>query len=392
MQYRKDQSGTDISILGYGCMRFTKKNNAIDIDKAEKEIMTAIKAGVNYFDTAYVYGGSEAALGEILERNHCRDQVFVASKLPHYLIKSRDSMEKRFREQLARLKTDHIDYYLMHMLTDIDTWERLKIMGVEDWIREKIDAGQIRHIGFSYHGGPDMFIRLVDAYPWEFCQIQYNYMDENSQAGRRGLKYAAGKGIPVVIMEPLRGGKLVDLLPEAAKAEIARSARGYSPAEWAFRWLWNQPEVTTILSGMNSVEMVEENVRIADTVTADSFTEEDFALIERVKSEINRKIRVNCTGCGYCLPCPQGVDIPGAFRCLNEMYTEGKRTGRFEYMQTTAFRAVPSSASLCVACGKCELHCPQSIGIRKELKNAARELETVSYKIVRRANRILKLW
>ena len=169
MQYRKDQSGTDISILGYGCMRFTKKNNAIDIDKAEKEIMIAIKAGVNYFDTAYVYGGSEAALGEILERNHCRDQVFIASKLPHYLIKSRDSMEKRFREQLARLKTDHIDYYLMHMLTDIDTWERLKTMGIEDWIREKLDAGQIRHIGFSYHGGSDMFIRLVDAYPWEFC-------------------------------------------------------------------------------------------------------------------------------------------------------------------------------------------------------------------------------
>ena len=373
-------------------MRFTRKNGVIDTDKAEKEIMAAIAGGVNYFDTAYIYPGSEAALGEILERNRCRDKVYIASKLPQYLIKSRDGMEKHFREELSRLKTDHIDYYLMHMLTDTDTWEHLKVMGVEEWIAEKKASGQIRNIGFSYHGSPDMFIRLVDAYPWDFCQIQYNYMDENSQAGRRGLRYAADQGLPVIIMEPLRGGKLVTLLPEAARKVFAQSGKNRSPADWAFRWLWNQPEVTCVLSGMNSLDMVEENVRIASEVKANAFTEEDFAVIEQVKTEINRNIKVGCTGCGYCLPCPKGVDIPGTFRCYNEMFTEGKRIGRNEYLQCTVLRAVPSSASLCVGCGKCEQHCPQQIEIRRELKNAVKELETVKYRSARKIIGWLRLW
>ncbi len=392
MQYRKDKYDRDISILGYGCMRFTRKNGAIDLAKAEREVLLAIQNGVNYLDTAYVYPGSEVAVGEILSRNALRDSVYIASKLPHYLIKSKESMEKHFREQLSRLKTDHIDYYLMHMLTDTGTWDRLKAMGIESWIEEKLKSGQIRQIGFSYHGGSEMFCRLVDAYPWDFCQIQYNYMDENSQAGRRGLEYADAKGIPVIIMEPLRGGKLVDLLPDSAKKLIASDPRGRTPAELALRWLWDQPQVLTILSGMNSEETVAENCRIASIAAAGEFQAEDFALIDRVKTEINRNIRVNCTGCGYCLPCPKGVDIPGTFRCYNEIYTEGKRSARSEYLQCTVFRAVPSSASLCVSCGKCEPHCPQQIAIRKELKNAARELETPVYKIARRVNKTFKLW
>ena len=194
MRYRSDSKGTQLSILGYGCLRFTRKNGKIDLKKAETEILEAIKRGVNYFDTAYVYQGSEAALGEILERNGCREQVYIATKLPHYLIKSRAGLERCFQEQLNRLQTDHVDYYLMHMLNDADTWEALKQKGVQDWIEEKLKAGAIRNIGFSYHGNSGNFKKLLDAYDWDFCQIQYNYMDEDTQAGRAGLQYAEQKG------------------------------------------------------------------------------------------------------------------------------------------------------------------------------------------------------
>lgn len=203
MNYRKDKYGNDISILGYGCMRFSRTAGKIDLEKAEKEILTAFHHGVNYYDTAYVYGGSEAALGTILKRNHIRKQVYIATKLPHYLIKATDSLDKYFKEQLRRLQTNYVDYYLMHMLTDVQTWERLKSLGILEWLEEKKKSGAIRQVGFSYHGNSDMFCQLVDAYDWDFCQIQYNYMDENSQAGRKGLQYANKKGLPVIIMEPL---------------------------------------------------------------------------------------------------------------------------------------------------------------------------------------------
>lgn len=392
MQYRLDKKGNKLSILGYGCMRFTKKNGKIDLKKANKEIMTAIKAGVNYFDTAYVYGGSEVALGKILAKNNCRDKVYIATKLPHYLIKSKESIEKCFNEQLKRLQTDYIDYYLMHMLTDVNTWEKLKKLGIDDWIQEKLKNGQIKNIGFSYHGNSDMFIKLIDEYDWDFCQIQYNYMDENSQAGKKGLQYASSKGLPVIIMEPLRGGKLVDMLPNRAKRLFENASPRRTPAEWAFHWLWNQPEVTTVLSGMNSIEMVKENILSANKAKMKSFTNSDFKLFEKVKCEINKNIKVGCTGCGYCMPCPFGVDIPGTFRCYNEMYTEKKSIGRHEYIMCTIFRQKPSSASLCKKCGKCESHCPQHLNIRKELINARKELETPIYKIIRKIISIFKIW
>lgn len=392
MQYRMDKQGEEISLLGYGCMRFTKKGNSIDLPKAEKEIMSAIEKGVNYFDTAYIYPGSEAALGEILENNHCRQKVKIATKLPQYLIKSSDSIEKHFQEELKRLRTTYVDYYLMHMLTDVESWEKLVSLGIKDWIQTKKEAGQIKNIGFSFHGNTEMFLQILNVYDWDFCQIQYNYMDEHSQAGKKGLLAAHEKGIPVIIMEPLRGGKLVDLLPEEAKRKIKDNKRSYTPAEWAFRWLWNQPEVTCVLSGMNSLEMVDENVRIASEVESNAFTNEDFALIEEVKALIGKNIKVGCTGCGYCLPCPKGVDIPGTFRCYNEMYTEKKSVGRTEYIMMTALRKDPSNASKCVECGKCEQHCPQHIEIRKELKNAAKNLETPVYKMVRFGVKVFKLW
>jgi predicted aldo/keto reductase-like oxidoreductase len=392
MQYRPDKKGNKLSILGYGCLRFTKNGNSIDIDKAEKEIMEAINSGVNYFDTAYVYGGSEVALGEVLKRNSCREKVYIATKLPHYMIKSKNGLEKYFAEQLKRLQTDYIDYYLMHMLTDLQTWEKLKGLGVIEWIQEKLEKGQIRSIGFSYHGNTDTFIKLIDEYDWDFCQIQYNYIDEHSQAGRRGLQYANKKGIPVIIMEPLRGGRLVNLLPEKAKDVIKQNSKKRTPAEWAFRWLWNQPEVTCVLSGMNTLEMVKENLRVASEARVGEFSEADFALIEQVKSEINKNIKVGCTGCGYCMPCPKGVDIPGAFHSYNLIYSENKKSGRRDYRMCTIMRKNPSSASQCVDCGKCEKHCPQNIEIRKELKNAKKELETPTYKIVKTIVRLFRLW
>lgn len=392
MNYRKDRYGNDISILGYGCMRFAKTAGRIDLQKAEKEIMEAFRGGVNYFDTAYVYSGSEAALGEILERNHIRDQVYIATKLPHYLIKSTESMEKCFEEQKRRLRTDYIDYYLMHMLTDVQTWERLKALGILTWLEEKKKSGAIRQIGFSYHGNSDMFCRLADAYDWDFCQIQYNYMDENSQAGRKGLLHANQKGLPVIIMEPLRGGKLVNLLPEEAKRIFAGYPLQYTPAQWAFRWLWNQPEVTCVLSGMNSIEMVRENVETAAVSSAGVMGLGEEAMLQEVVQAINAKMKVGCTGCGYCMPCPHHVDIPGTFAAYNRRYSEGKRAAFMEYFMCTAMRKTSAAASNCKACGLCEQHCPQHIEIRRELGNASRQLEGPLYKLGRKAVELFKAY
>lgn len=392
MQYRNDKYGKPLSLLGYGCMRFTKKGNSIDVDKAEKEIMAAIRGGVNYLDTAYIYQGSEAALGEILRRNDCRAKVNLATKLPQYLIKSKGALDKYFQEQLNRLQTDYIDYYLMHMLTDVAAWEKLKKLGIEEWIEKKKQEGSIRNVGFSFHGNTDMFVEILDAYDWDFCQIQYNYMDEDTQAGRAGLLAAYEKGIPVIIMEPLRGGKLVDLLPDKAKKIIAGNSRGYTPAEWAFRWLWEQKEVTCVLSGMNSIEMVEENVRIASEVQTGEFTEEDFAMIEQVKQEINRNVKVGCTGCGYCMPCPKGIDIPAAFRCYNHMYTEGRGTGRHEYMQVACLQKEEGDLWSCIECGKCERHCPQHLSVPKELRTARKHLLPLPYRIGLKVVRKLRLF
>lgn len=382
MQYRKLRNGKPISILGYGCMRFTKTAGRIDMEKAERELMKAIRYGVNYFDTAYIYPGSEAAVGEIFEKNHCREKVMIATKLPYYLVKSPEAIDRFFREQLSRLRTDYIDCYLMHMLSDIKSWERMKAYGIEEWIAARKQEGSIRQIGFSFHGNTDTFIELLDAYDWDFCQIQYNYLDEHTQAGRRGLQYAAKKGIPVIIMEPLRGGRLVSHLPEAAKQAIASYPVQRSAAEWAFRWLWDQPEVTCVLSGMNSMAMLHENVKAAHTVQAGGFSPADHALIRQVRQAIRQAAKVGCTGCGYCMPCPQGVDIPTTFSCYNKMYLERKNAARREYFQVTSFKKDSSAMTGCIGCGKCEQHCPQHIEIRKELKNAEKALMPPPVKLI----------
>ena len=374
MQYRKGAGGQDWSALGFGCMRFPRNGAAIDQAETEREILRAVELGINYFDTAYVYPGSEECLGTILEKNHLRDKVMIATKLPQYMIQSSDAIEKRFQEELRRLRTDYIDQYLMHMLTDLDAWEKLRALGIEDWIARKKSAGAIRSIGFSFHGNTEMFLKILNAYSWDFCQIQYNYMDEVSQAGREGLRAAAEKGIPVVIMEPLRGGKLVSLLPESARERIRRDGRGRSAAELALRWLWDQPGVTCVLSGMNSMEMLEENCRIASEALPGCVDGEEQALIQALRKDINEKLLIGCTGCGYCMPCPQGVDIPGAFRSYNLTAMENRLAGLREYMQSVSLRRDPPFPSQCVGCGKCEKRCPQHLPIIRELKKADRVL------------------
>lgn len=381
MLYRKDRKGNEISQLGFGCMRFTKKGNAFDFDKAEKEVMQAVRAGVNYFDTAYIYTGSEELMGKIFKKNGVREQIHIATKLPQYMLRSIDAVERTFREELKRLQTDYIDYYLMHMFTDIHEWENLRHIGIEDWIAGHLADGSIRNIGFSYHGDQDMFLKILDAYDWDFCQIQYNYLDEHSQAGRRGLEAAYKKGIPVIIMEPLRGGKLVNMLPKEAHEAIAKSDRGYTAAEWGLRWLWDQPGVTCVLSGMNSSEMVEENIRIASEMTVGQFTETDFQTIEEIRKAIRKKEKVGCTGCRYCMPCPKGVDIPGIFHYYNLSSIEKKSTTRKEFARNMGLRKDSCMASQCIKCGKCEKHCPQHIAIREKLQEADRVLRPVPYKV-----------
>lgn len=381
MNYRTGSGEDQLSIIGFGCMRFPKKGNSIDMEETEREILHAIESGVNYFDTAYIYGGSEEALGTILAKNGVREKIHIATKLPYYLLKKKEDMDRFFDEQLRRLKTDYVDYYLMHMLPDINMWNKLIDMGILSWLEDKKEKGQIRHIGFSYHGNSDTFIELVDAYDWEFCQIQYNYMDEFSQAGKRGIQHANKKGIPVIIMEPLRGGRLVNDLPKDAKTCFEEAVPKRSAAEWALRWLWNQKEVTVVLSGMNSMDMLKENIRIASEAKIGELGEKEFSMYEKVKAAINEKIKVPCTGCSYCMPCPKGVDIPGSFRCLNVSYSDGYGNGFREYFMCTTMRAKKSNASLCAECGKCEAHCPQSIPIRKELKQVKRRFENPAYKI-----------
>ena len=376
MLYRPDRKGRPISQLGYGCMRFTRKGSGMDYEKAEREVLLAIEQGVNYFDTAYIYPGSEECLGRILAENHCRDKVYIATKLPQYVLRTAAAVEKTFREELERLRTDYIDYYLMHMFTDYTQWERLQALGIEDWIAQKKAEGSIRSIGFSFHGDTQMFLKILNAYDWDFCQIQYNYLDEHTQAGRVGLQAAAKKGIPVIIMEPLRGGKLVNL-PEKAKKVL----KNYSPAELGLRWLWNQPEVTCVLSGMNSEEMVKENIRVASEAQPGHLTGEDLSMVETIKGIIREQEQVGCTGCRYCMPCPKGVDIPGIFHYYNLMYMEKKAPARFEFARNVGLRKEPGFATQCVGCGLCESHCPQHLPIRQKLKEADRDLRPLPYKI-----------
>ena len=383
MQTRVNPKNGDIlSILGFGCMRLPVKGGNIDETRSISMIHNAIEEGVNYFDTAYIYqnGKSEILLGKALAGGY-RERVKIATKLPPFMVSKLSGAQKILAVQLERLQTDYIDYYLLHMVTDKAMFDRLASLGVMEWLEELKGKGIIRNIGFSFHGSKADFAEIVTAYPWDFCQIQYNYMDENNQAGKSGLLLAASLGIPVIVMEPLRGGKLVTHLPEQVKKAFTESNAGRSPAEWALRWVWNHPEVTVVLSGMSDEEQVAENLRIAGDVTPGSLTGTELLIFDRVKAEMSAKTKIPCTACGYCMPCPYGVDIPGCFSCYNDKYLMNDKSARLRYMQTMGvMSARQANASQCRQCGKCESHCPQKIAIRDQLKTVSREMEGVTYK------------
>ena len=373
MQYRtNEKNGDKLSALGMGCMRFPKTTTgAVDIIKAKELVKLAIDSGINYFDVAYIYRGCEEALGIALEGY--REKVKIATKLPLLNIKKYEDFDAIFEAQLKSLRTTYIDYYLMHMLSSMQLWENLKKIGIERWIEEKKKQGKIKNIGFSFHGSRNEFLKLVEAYPWEFVMVQYNYVDENTQASRQGVELCESKGIPVFIMEPLRGGYLTYKLPKKAKKIVQNS--GKTAADIALRWLWNQNAIKMVLSGMTTKEQILENVQTAEDALVGNFLDGDNRIIEKIKSEINRKMIVSCTGCGYCMPCPFGVNIPGCFSSRNDR-ANGFVLGFKQYVLSCGMASNNhAGASKCKGCGICEKHCPQNIKIKDSIKEVKHKLE-----------------
>lgn len=321
MLYRTvPKNGDELSILGFGCMRLpVREDFSIDEERATEQVRYAIDHGVNYVDTAWPYhnGESEPFLGRALAGGY-REKVKLATKLPSWLIETREDMDKYLNAQLEKLRTDHIDYYLVHALVG-DLWDNVKNLGITDFLGKAKADGRIVNAGFSFHGAGEDFRRIVDSYDWDFCLIQYNFLDEKNQAGTAGLEYAAAKGLAVIVMEPLRGGNLTRTVPQVVKEIWNEAPVKRSPAEWALRWVWNHPGVTVVLSGMNDEENIRENLRIADEAYPDSLTEEELELVKRVEAKYRELLKVGCTGCQYCMPCPAGVNIPLCFEHYNNL-------------------------------------------------------------------------
>ncbi len=375
-------TGQEVSPLGFGCMRFPvleNDNSRIDEERAMEMIRYAIDNGVNYFDTAYPYhgfdfskgGASEPFLAKAL-KNGYREKVFLATKLPSWLVESRADMDRFLDEQLERLETDHIDFYLLHAIDRI-SWKKLLQFGVLDFLSEALAKGKISYAGFSYHDEIDLFKKVVDAYDWSFCQIQYNYLDEEYQAGTEGLNYAAGKGLAVVAMEPLRGGTLVDGLPQTARKVLEEAAPGRTVVGWALEWLWKHPEVSMVLSGMSHLDHVKENLQLAGSLPQLVWTGKDEDAIRKAINIIRGKKMVDCTACNYCMPCPEGVNIPRNFALFNDYHMLQDPAAKLRYQRLLSDTA---KASNCIQCGLCEPQCPQSIPIRAELRHVDELLST----------------
>ena len=380
MLYRTmKKNGDSLSILGFGAMRLAQKDQKIDEERATRQIRSAIDQGVNYVDTAWPYHGgeSESFLGRALAGGY-REIVHLATKLPSWLIKSREEMDRYLDAQLKKLATDHIDYYLLHGLHGC-LWDSLNSMSVLDFLDKAKKDRRIINAGFSFHGTLDDFRRIVDSYDWDFCQIQYNYLDTENQAGKKGLMYAASKGLGVIVMEPLRGGDLGRPSPPPAVAAVwDTGGQKRSPVEWALRWVWNHPEVTVVLSGMNEESHIAENIVISGNAYPNSLSESELQLIEKVTQTYRKIMKVGCTGCGYCQPCPAGVLIPTCFESYNNMHMYNKTTeAPFIYVMRTcgALTGQPGYASQCGQCGECLEKCPQQIDIPAFLEKVAAELE-----------------
>jgi uncharacterized protein len=392
MLYRTiPKTGDRLSILGFGAMRLAQKKGRIDEPRATAQIRMAIDLGVNYIDAAMPYhvGACEPFLGRALSDGY-REKVRLATKLPHWDVNSQEDMDALLRVQLRDLNTDHIDYYLLHQLGLAD-WQRLESLGIIDFLDRAKADGLIGNAGFSFHSSYDEFTALVDAYGWEFCQIQYNYLDEQHQAGTRGLHYAASKGLGVIVMEPLRGGNLAKMPPEI-KAFFDEAEHRRSAAEWSLRWIWNHPEVICVLSGMNDEAHIEENLRVAGEALPNSLSTTELEIISCVEQRYRRLMNVACTGCRYCMPCPAGVAIPECFDAYNAQLWGNKIEGLFRYLFMVArpLRDCGDAyASRCTQCGECEKKCPQHIEIRTHLKEVAARFEGLKLKFLIRLIRLI---
>ncbi len=387
MLYRRmNKTGDELSILGFGCMRLPQKAGRIDEERATRQIRLAIDQGVNYIDTAMPYhmGASEPFLGRALADGY-RDRIRLATKLPIMSVKTREDMDRLLNAQLARLKTNQIDYYLLHGLAG-ESWNRMKQLGATEFLDKAKADGRIGYAGFSFHGDLDAFKEIIDAYDWDFCQIQYNYLDEQNQAGTEGLKYAADKGLGVIIMEPLRGGNLAGKVPPAVQTIWDEADLKRSPAEWAFRWIWDHPEVTVVLSGMNREDHLKENLRIAGEAEPESLSEKEMQLVGRVAEKYQSLMKVPCTGCRYCMPCPSGVDIPSCFEIYNHLHVFGdKMNAKAFYLVRVGGVGgtwVASYASQCEDCGSCAEACPQHLPIPELLRDVAGDFEGPGLKLL----------
>jgi uncharacterized protein len=378
MQYRKfGRTNENVSVLGYGCMRLPiLEGDPSRIDEAQATglIRHAIDRGVNYIDTAYPYHGRifggkgecEPFLAGALGGGY-RQKVKIATKMPSWQAKSREDMDRLLNDQLIRLGTNEIDMYMIHGITSA-TWPVMKQAGFDGFLNDAIRAGKIKHAGFSFHDKLEVFKEIVDAFDWSFCLIQYNFMDEFYQAGTEGMQYAHAKGLGIAVMEPLRGGMLANRLPPDIEQIIRQTGR--TPAELGLRWIWKHPEVSVILSGMNAMDQLEENLKTAEG--AGDWSAEEEEAVKKVRALFREKIKVGCTGCNYCMPCPEGVNIPGSFAMYNNY-------GMYGYKEPYTFRLESSQrASNCKDCGRCEEHCPQGIAIRTELKNVRAAFEDVN--------------
>ena len=376
MKYRTfGKTGLQVSALGFGLMRLPvigKDPSRIDEKQAMEMALLAVENGVNYFDTAYPYhtadftkgGSSEPFLGKVLKQ--CgRENVYVATKLPSWLIQSGADMDRFLDDQLARLGTGCIDFYLLHGLNQ-KLWPNLVKHGALEFLKRALESGKISYAGFSFHDDVKLFKEIVDAFDWTFCQIQYNYFDEHFQAGREGLEYAAGKDLAVVVMEPLRGGSLAGRLPSEAERIFSEADSGRSAVEWAMRWVWSHPEVSIVLSGMSHLDHVKENLELAENASESPWSEKDGEAITEAVRIIKDLQRVSCTACGYCLPCPEGVNIPRNFALCNDHHVFHDPAAGTRYRM---FLDESEKASNCVQCGQCEEHCPQQIPIREELEH-----------------------
>ncbi len=383
MLYRElGKTGQKVSILGFGCMRLPISDGnpeKIDEPLATKMLHQALDAGVNYMDTAYPYhsasattgGKSELLVGEVLSDGY-RDQVYLSTKLPCWLVQEKEDLNRYLNEQLERLQTDRIDFYLLHGLNH-KTWENLTSLDVHQFLDAALEDGQVEYVGFSFHDESEVFKAIADSYPWSFAQIQYNYMDQDFQAGKDGLEYIKTRDMGSVIMEPLRGGCLTRNIPSEIQSIWDQAPTKRTLAEWGLRFLWNQEEVDLVLSGMSTMEQVEENLRIADEGYANSLTSEELDIIQEVREAYQARIHVGCTACGYCMPCPEGVDIPLNLNLLNDVYIYqnlDKPSGNYSFLS-----AKKMSAAYCTLCGECEEKCTQKIPIREYLKEAAETFE-----------------